>query len=207
MTFVDWLLSQGAVPKGIQAKTVLEPGGKPDYYDTSWSGRLLRGLEKVQGQQTQKVEDQFKMMSRNVDMYKTLRDAGYSPERAYKAVSEKKFPEAAGGISMKEEQEKANLEKTKAETEKIKSETSGYEEKDKIEDPNAPLVRSSKFREGKGIVAKFSRNVARLNETTKTVIGNMKVRADLDELLKNRELYEAQGVDVEAILEYFGKTE
>lgn len=68
-----------------------------------------------------------------------------------------------------------------------------------------PVEKSPDFREGKGLPAFFSKNIANLTPRTKRVIGNIKTRADLDELLDNEEDYTTEGVDVKAIREYFGE--
>lgn len=44
---------------------------------------------------------------------------------------------------------------------------------------------------------------ASYNEATKKVISNLKTKADLEELLENREEYEAEGVVVQSIIEYY----
>ena len=51
----------------------------------------------------------------------------------------------------------------------------------------------------------FSTRQAEITPTTQKVIDNIKTEADLEELKKNRKDYEANGVDVRAILEYFGE--
>jgi len=72
----------------------------------------------------------------------------------------------------------------------------------------SPLVsKSPKFREGKGLKALFSGDVARLKPKTKSAIKNIKNENDLQELLANRSDYETAGVDVKAILEYFDRDE
>jgi hypothetical protein len=43
----------------------------------------------------------------------------------------------------------------------------------------------------------------RYNDETFTVMGNVKTEQDLDELTRNREAYEAQGVNVREIIRYF----
>jgi hypothetical protein len=46
---------------------------------------------------------------------------------------------------------------------------------------------------------------ANYNDSTKKVIANIKVQADIDELLQNRAEYEDAGVDVMAIADYYTK--
>ena len=68
-----------------------------------------------------------------------------------------------------------------------------------------PIFKSPMFKEGKGWAALTDPRSANIKPATRRVINNTKNQGDLDELIKNREDYEAAGVDVKAILEYFGE--
>jgi len=67
------------------------------------------------------------------------------------------------------------------------------------------LERSPAFRMGKGLSALISEDVANINEETLGVIREIENQEDLDELVAQKDEYEAEGIDVDAILEYFGK--
>jgi len=79
----------------------------------------------------------------------------------------------------------------------------------KMQPQLTPVSKAEGFIEGTGtpvshVKSFLSESQAELSEETKTVIANIKTQSDLDELLKNADDYEANGVDVKAILEYFG---
>ena len=72
-----------------------------------------------------------------------------------------------------------------------------------------PVKKAEDFTQGTGtpfskLKSFFSGSQAEITPATKTVINNLKNQADLDELIKNAKKYKEQGVDVDAILEYFG---
>ena len=80
----------------------------------------------------------------------------------------------------------------------------------KMENEFTPSVANPNFTEGTGspvsrVKSLFSKNQAELTAQTKMVIGNIKSKADLDEFINDQEEYANQGVDVNAVLEYFGK--
>ena len=76
------------------------------------------------------------------------------------------------------------------------------------------LERSSSFRMGKGLSAFFSKDVANMNAQTLKQVYNpekpndpvIETMEDLKELLKREQEATAAGIDIEAILEYFGLT-
>jgi len=88
------LAAMGAVPAGVQPKTITEENGEPGNYDISTLGRVIRVLNqqklKVEADAQKKMETAKKKM----DMYKTLRDAGYDSKSAYESVikNEMKVP-------------------------------------------------------------------------------------------------------------------
>lgn len=127
-SLIDRLIPEGAVMAGSRPKVITEPGGTPGYHQTDALSRLVRGLEKFQQQQKTQQEEQMKKQEKRMDMYKTLRDSGYDPSRAYKAVMANEFPDVPGGETAEEKkkeldikQTEANIEQTKAETDKIKT--------------------------------------------------------------------------------------
>jgi hypothetical protein len=64
----------------------VEPGGEAGFFQTDKLSTMLRGLEAFQRKEQEKEEKRQKEMTRQVDMYKTLREAGYDPDKAYEAV-------------------------------------------------------------------------------------------------------------------------
>jgi len=67
------------------------------------------------------------------------------------------------------------------------------------------LQRSPDFKMGSGLSALLNPNVANIDDVTMKVIRNIKTQEDLDELLAQADEYQASGVDVNAVLEYFGQ--
>lgn len=67
------------------------------------------------------------------------------------------------------------------------------------------LEKSPKFRTGRGLSALISRDIAKLDAKTIKVIRQIENQEDLDELLERRGEAKIQGIDVDAILEYFGQ--
>lgn len=74
----------------------------------------------------------------------------------------------------------------------------------KLQPFHTPVTKSPLFKEGKGLAAFRSPHIAKLTLTTKAFIPQIKTQADLDELIERRSEAEAKGIDVDAILEYFG---
>lgn len=64
---------------------------------------------------------------------------------------------------------------------------------------NTPISKDPEFKD-----KKFFGMIDTLNDESKRVVDNLKNQADLDELIENKEDYEEAGVDVDAILSYFG---
>lgn len=78
-----------------------------------------------------------------------------------------------------------------------------------IESQFTPVSKAEDFVPGTGtpfsnIKSFFSGSQAEIPDQTQVVIDNIKNKADLDELRMNAKEYETAGVDVKAILEYFG---
>lgn len=108
---INRLIPQGAVMAGATPQTILADGTsggtEPGYYDTSPLGNLLRQVETMQAETRIKEEAKQKKQKHRVDMYKTLRDAGYDPKKAYDAVIAGDFPTEPGGITEAQEKTKA----------------------------------------------------------------------------------------------------
>lgn len=120
MDGLDALLEQGYTLKGMPRKRINTDTGETGYEETSTLGRIAQNISGFLLKQRQEEEKRQKEMNKKLEMYKTLREAGYDPGRAHKAVQEMKFPAEAAAESIKEQQAKAELEKTRVETEKIK---------------------------------------------------------------------------------------
>jgi len=74
----------------------------------------------------------------------------------------------------------------------------------KLKDEFTPIESNPNFKEGWGIPAWLDPNKAKITPETRKVIGNIKTKADLQELLDNEKDYTSEGVDVKAVREYFG---
>ena len=84
--------------------------------------------------------------------------------------------------------------------------TSKTKEIEEVRRSTLPKIsKSPTFKRGWGLDALFSRDIAKINPITQKAIRNIKNQEDLNELVRDREAYEAEGVDVNAILEYFGQ--
>jgi len=73
-----------------------------------------------------------------------------------------------------------------------------------IEKQITPVEKSPTFKEGKGVKAFLSKDVAKITPETRRIINNIKSQADLDEFIEDEADYKEAGVDVKAIREYFG---
>uniref|UniRef100_A0A6M3IVG9 Uncharacterized protein n=1 Tax=viral metagenome TaxID=1070528 RepID=A0A6M3IVG9_9ZZZZ len=136
MGYVEELMKQGYVPEGQTPKTILPEGGDPGNYDTGPMANVARALEKMRFKFQQDQETKIKKIEKKSDMYKTLREAGYEPKRAFDAVSKLEFPTEMPGETPAEKEKKIDLqqkelnlkrtgkeiEKTGMEIEKIQSE-------------------------------------------------------------------------------------
>lgn len=68
-----------------------------------------------------------------------------------------------------------------------------------------PIEKDPEFQKGFGFPALFSPKKAKINRKTQTVIDQIKTQQDLDELLERTDEAQKAGIDVNAILEFFGK--
>jgi len=112
------LIDEGYVPTGVKPKTIKAGGGKADYYDTSTLGRVLEAMMKQKQKAAADLEEKQKGMEKKADMYKTLRESGYSTQNAYEAVMKAQYPKEGPTEKSKFETER---EKSEAETIKIKA--------------------------------------------------------------------------------------
>lgn len=141
MAWYDGLLEQGFVPAGTTPNVINAEGNMIGKVSTDPLSRLMRTLEassiKNQAKQEKLQADQAKKM----DIYRTLREQGYDPKKAYEAAMNGTLPMEAPGETMKDQTDAAGLEKTKAETEKIKK---GINTKTKEDLENEILDKVSK---------------------------------------------------------------
>lgn len=107
---------QGAVPLGAKPKTVLEPGGEPGHYPQDRLSRMARTLQRYMQKIEENQEKARLKAEKQLDMYKTLREAGYDSKRATEAVRKMEFPEEPGGLPVKERKAEAEISKIEAET-------------------------------------------------------------------------------------------
>jgi hypothetical protein len=75
----------------------------------------------------------------------------------------------------------------------------------KLQLAHTPIEKSSTFKEGFGLPAYFSKDIAKIDSKTKYVLEQIKTEADLKELVDRSDEAKKKGIDVDAILEYFGK--
>jgi len=89
------LAAMGAVPSGTRPKTILagDENQEPGYYATDPLSNIVRVLKKRQLDIEATQKKQQEAAQKKADMYKTLRDAGYEPKKAYEAVAKNQFPE------------------------------------------------------------------------------------------------------------------
>lgn len=126
-TLINRLIPEGSVMAGRKPRTVTESGDIVDNYDTSTMGSINRAMQAYIVEAQIKKEKQQKKVKDQSDMYKTLRDAGYEPKKAYEAVMKGEFPDEASTGESKVDLEtvkiKAQTEQVQAQTEKIKKTT------------------------------------------------------------------------------------
>lgn len=121
---INRLVPEGSVMAGNRPKVILADdsggGSEPGYFDISKWGNLLRGVERFQAGIKAKAEEETKKQKSRMDMYKTLRDAGYDPKRAYDAVLDSKFPVGPGGETTEEKETEAKIKESEAKIEYYK---------------------------------------------------------------------------------------
>src|SRR3990167_1391067 len=133
---INRLIPDGAVLAGNKPKTILADdsggGSEPGYYDTSTFGNLLRKMEESQVKKQAKEAAAMKKNKDRSDMYKTLRDSGYDPQKAYEAVMKNQLPQEAGGITSDEKKSQAEVLKIEAQTAREKATTKKIERQTSI---------------------------------------------------------------------------
>lgn len=243
MAWWDNLLEQGYTLPGTERKTIVD-GGEPGYHDTSTLGKFAQGLQTFLAKAQAAEEKRQKEMERQVDMYKTLREAGYDPKSAYDAVKSGRFPNVPAGESVKQKQEQATLRKTEAEAEikekevkegaqtesgkfraavtKVRKGELDWEDleqdyPDRIDtieklktsfakkDIGAKSLTKKPIKQVKPfqIIARMKKEYASMDQPTMMQVSRIKTYKDLMDFLKNMDALESQGVDVDAISEYY----
>lgn len=74
-----------------------------------------------------------------------------------------------------------------------------------LERHRTPIRKSEEFQEGRGLPAFLSQSKARITPRTRNLINQIKTQADMDEFFERIDEARADGIDVDAVLEYFGK--
>jgi vacuolar-type H+-ATPase subunit I/STV1 len=120
---VDRLIPQGSVARGVQPNLITQDGQVIPNGQTDTLSRFNRALKSFQAEQQKKEEQRRKEMAEKTSMYRTLREAGYEPDRAFRAVQEGRFPDEVPGKTDDELESEAKVDKLEAQTDKTKAET------------------------------------------------------------------------------------
>lgn len=128
MPILDELLRQGYTLPGAP-RNVIQPDGTAGM-DQGPLANLSQGIQTFIAKQQLADQERQKKLKNQADTYKTLRDAGYTPEKAHAAVISGNLPDDIPGLSTSDEVDQAkltesaaNVEKTKADTAKTVTET------------------------------------------------------------------------------------
>ena len=120
MADIERILSgMGAVPRGATPKTIPAEGGEAQWQANDPFSKALRIINKFQTERQMDQLKQQKLMQNDFDMYKTLRDSGYSSADAYDAIQKRKLPSSAPGLTLKDQEAQADIEYKKARTKEI----------------------------------------------------------------------------------------
>ena len=209
MSVYDYLSKIGAYP--TQAKGAL--GTKP-------MESMVNAISRFDTSIKERADEEMKKKQKMTDIYRVLRDAGYSKDQAYgMSLKESKMPMPAEEMAITgKPKEPSRTEAIETDIQNAKAGTITWDEikaKYPLQEKNIeearkaslpPIGKSPQFKEGWGLPALLSKNKAKLNPTTRKVVQNTKNVEDLTELINNEALYSAEGVDIDAILEYFGVT-
>lgn len=115
----DELFRQGAVPAGTQPKSISSDGTV-----TAFQPNKLNRMAAVIGQVLQvemaKEKQRQEKLAKQFDMYKVLRDAGYDSKSAHEAVQKNQLPDEAGGETLEQQKQRADIGLTQAKTDYYK---------------------------------------------------------------------------------------
>ena len=72
-----------------------------------------------------------------------------------------------------------------------------------------PIEKSAEFQKATGPISKmrayFNEDIASINEATQEALDTIKTEGDFNRFLENADKLKEMGVDVDAVLEYFGR--
>src|SRR6185436_5097425 len=118
MAWFDHLLQQGYLP----------PGAKEDNISP-----VLKSISGFLDEKQAQDEKQMKKVQNQSTMYRTLRDAGYTPEKAHQAILDNGFPKDVpteqGSLDLKNLKTKTSIGKEKSATDLNNARTNYVEEK------------------------------------------------------------------------------
>lgn len=113
----DELIKQGYVPAGTSPRQI-SPSGEVTAFQPSPLNRMATVLNQVMQQQQEQQKKQQEKLAKQFDMYKVLREAGYDPKAAHRAVMNNQFPDQPGGLSIEEQKKQADIKRSEAATKK-----------------------------------------------------------------------------------------
>lgn len=123
MAWWDSLLEQGYTLPGTQAKTIPAEGGEPAYMPNDRLGMIAKNIEAFQKQHQDQMKKQQEEFKNQLDMYSTLREAGYDSKAAYDIIKKGKLTELPAGKTFGERKSEAEIAKTEAATKYIEAKT------------------------------------------------------------------------------------
>lgn len=121
MPILDELLRQGYTLPGAP-RNVIQPDGTAGM-DQGPLANLSQGIQTFIAKQQLADQERQKKLKNQADTYKTLRDAGYTPEKAHAAVISGNLPDDIPGLSTSDEVDQAKLTESAANVEKSKADT------------------------------------------------------------------------------------
>lgn len=116
MAWYDQLIAQGYTPPGAKQNNI-----------APLLDSFSRGIDTFQQGQKMQEEEKMAKQKKRIDMYKTLRDAGYAPNKAYDAVKSNALPDVPGEATIEEQRVKSDYKV--AQTENLKAKTDYYQSK------------------------------------------------------------------------------
>lgn len=117
------LLNKGYTLPGQDPNVITSPGGDPQIGgDISPMARLTRAVQVAVAKKKMDDQEKQKKLQEQMSNYQTLRDAGYSPEKAHAAAMSGDMPKGPADSSITEEATKAKTGLVQAETKKTLAE-------------------------------------------------------------------------------------
>lgn len=202
---INRLIPEGAVLPGSRPKTILADdgsgGGEPGYHDTTAMGNMARALQAFQASEQIKQEEKIAKMKKRSDMYKTLRDSGYTPKKAYEAVNKMEFPDEEGDESVKEKENVANVDKIKAQTETEKARGRNIDKRTEL----LTKSKSTLHQEIQQKVADGDELTPGEQKIYDDVIKKERKRSDLEEVLGEKAEKKTKGDELVPMLDPLGR--